>query len=126
MPGAIRRTDYRRQSRYGTSPEEHLILEAVGTDEAITEMADLQNGWIPLRFGDERVVSTDVMPSKGRIDWVFWIAAESALDSESMEQVQTVKFQGARYEIVSAQFFAGSPAHWELMGIFTQQTPPVQ
>lgn len=124
MPGAVRRTDYRRQSRYGTAPT--LVLESIGSDDVITEMAELSADWIPLRFDDERVAATDVMPSKGRIDWVFWVSNEAALDPESMEQIQTVRFDGNRYEIVSAQYFAGSPAHWELMGIFSRQVPPIQ
>lgn len=124
MPGAIRRTDWRRQGRYGTAPT--LVLEEIGTDEVAATLAEISAGWIPLRFNDERVVSTDVMPSKGRVDWVFWISVESALDPESMERVETVLFDGNRYEIVSAQFFAGTPAHWELMGIVSQQVPPIQ
>jgi hypothetical protein len=109
-----RRRDWRRRSRYGTG---NLVLETVTAAEVPAPVFDIPGNWMPLLQNNERVVSTDVEPSRGRIDWVFWIAADQIPAPERMEKVKYATFNGERYEIQSKQFFEAEPAHWELLAI---------
>lgn len=121
----VRRLDWRKSSRYGAATNQNLILEEVGADELPITVLDLSAGFIPLRLGDERIVGTDVDPSRGRVDWVFWIESDVVPNGELIESVQTVAFDGNRYQVVSIQFFAGAPAHWELQAVHSHKLEPV-
>lgn len=112
-----RRVDWRRRSRYGDSPNQNLILEDAGADEIPVSVLEIAANWLPLLQTDERVVTTDVEPSRGRIDWVFWVGAVEVPNRETMDRVKYAVFNGERYQIEGVQFFAGGPAHWELLAI---------
>jgi hypothetical protein len=120
----LRRKDWRRRSRYGDSQNQNLILEDVGADENPVPVLEITSNWLPLLETDERVVTTDNGPSRGRIDFVFWIDASQVPNVEAMDKVKFGVFDGERYEILSAQFFKGAPAHWELLAI-RQSSEPV-
>lgn len=111
----IRRVEHRRKIRYGSAPIQNLILEDVGSDEAPVTLLEIVGEWLPLQFDDKRVVATDAEPSRGRVDWVFWIRASQVPSRELIEQAATALFNGERYQIDSIHFFAGEPAHWELL-----------
>jgi hypothetical protein len=120
----LRRSDWRRRARYGDAPDQNLILEDVGADENPLPVLTVEANWLPLLQNDERVVTTDVEPSRGRVDWVFWVDAVEVPNRETMDKVKFAVFNGERYQIEGVQFFAGAPAHWELLAI-RQSSEPV-
>lgn len=116
----LRRINFRTRAKHGRAP---LILESVSDFEVPTELMRLTDGFLVYVWDDERnqrIVATDVPPSRGQVNWSFSIKAEK-INSSLMDSVKTLVFRDQRYQVLTAQFFLEQPSHWELVAVISGQ-----
>jgi hypothetical protein len=119
---------WQRRRRFGSAPRTTLVIEKLhATLEQPETLLTLPPAarWHANEVNEERVIQGDTEPSRGRVDWIFWIDDSEIPNAELMEAARYATFNDERYTLISIRQIKRAPAHWELWAQRFESVQPV-